>query len=72
LSAARGHQLLAGLRNDLAAVVGFGLRDLGHVRGDQVTQLAHELGALRCGHAGPFGEGFFGGGHGGVDFGLAA
>ena len=66
------HQLLAGLRDDLAAVVGLGLRDLGHVRRDQVAQLADQLGALRRGHAGPLREGFLGGGDRGVHFGFAA
>ena len=36
------HELLAGLRDDLAAVVGLGLRDLGHVLRDQVTELADQ------------------------------
>ena len=66
-----GDELLAGLCDDLAAVVGLGLRNFGHVRGNQITQLANEFGALWCGHAGPLREGFFGGRNGGVDFCIA-
>jgi len=66
------HELLAGLRDHLAAVVGFGLGDLRHVLRDQVTQLADQLRAFGRGHAGPLGEGFLGGRNGGVHFGFAA
>jgi hypothetical protein len=66
------HQLFAGLSDDLAAVVGLGLRDLGHVRGDQVAEFADQLGALGCGRGGPFRERFLGGRDGGIHFRLTA
>ncbi len=66
------HQLLSGLGDDLAAVVGLGLRDLGHMAGDQVAQLAHKLGAFGGGRVGPFREGVLRGGDGGLHLGLAA
>ena len=66
------HELLAGLRDHLAGVVGLGARELGHVLRDQVAQLANQLRALGGGQACPLGEGFLGGRDGGIHFGLAA
>jgi len=59
------------LCDDLATVVGLGLRNLGHVGCNQISEFADEFGALGCGHTCPLREGFFGGRNGGVDFCIA-
>ena len=66
------HQLLAGLADGLAAVLGLGFRNFRHVFRDQLAQFAHDFGALcgRCG--GPFRERFFGCGNGSIDLRHAA
>ena len=61
------HQLLARLCNHLAAVVGFGLGNLGHMTGDQLAELAHDLGAFGRRGIGPARKRRLGGGHGRVD-----
>ena len=62
------YQLLACLRNGLAAIARFGFGNGGHVFGNQLAQLAHDLGAIggRC--SSPFWKGRFGGSHRLIDF----
>ena len=62
------HQLLASLRNGLAAIARFGFGNGGHVFGNQLAQLAHDLGAIGGRRGSPFWKGGFGGGHRLVDF----
>ena len=61
------HQLLAGLRDHLAGVLGLGARQLGHVLGDQVADLAHQRGAFGGRPRGPGGKRGLRGGDRGVD-----
>ena len=62
-----GDELLASLRDGLAAVVGLGLRDVGHVFGNQVAEFVHQLGAFGRGRVGPFWKRRFGCRDRGVD-----
>ena len=66
------NQLFTRLRDGLAAVIRLHLRNFRHMSGDEFTQLAHQLGTLRCGRGRPAWEGGFGGCYGGVDFGFTA
>ena len=59
------HQLFAGLADGLAAILCLGLRNVGHMLGDECAEFAHDLGALTRWRLRPFGKSGFGGGHGG-------
>ena len=62
------HQLFACLADGLACVFGFGLCDLGHVLGNQVTQIAYDFCALSRGACSPRWKCIFGCLHGSIDF----
>src|ERR1700723_264230 len=66
------HELLAGLSDHLTRILSFRAGESGYLSGNQVTELAHERGTLRCGQTGPLGKCRFGSRHRSVDLHFAA